>query len=102
MEQINNIQFNNLTKENKVTVVDFFAVWCGPCKMMHPVLEQAERQFTNIKFAQVDIDKFTELAIAQGVNAVPTIIAYKNGKEIARTMGYSDFNEFSGFLNTLK
>lgn len=102
MEQINKEQFKTLTNGNQIVVVDFFATWCGPCKMMHPVLAEAEKLYPNIKFVQIDIDAEQELAIREGVRAVPTFIAYKGGRKIGQTMGYTPIEEFGEFINELK
>ncbi len=102
MQVINKNQFKEQISKDNITVVDYFAVWCGPCRMMHPVLEAAEKKYTNFTFVQIDIDKDPELSILNNVQAVPTIVAYKNGKEIKRTMGYTPEGEFDYFLTSLK
>lgn len=102
MQQINKQQFEKLTNGKDIVVVDFFATWCGPCKMMHPVLEEAEKLYPKVKFAQVNIDAEEELAITQGVRAVPTFIAYKGGNKIGQTMGYTPLEEFAEFIEDLK
>ena len=72
-------KFNELT--NELTLVDFYATWCGPCKMIAPVLEQ----LTNIDVIKVDVDEERELTMKFGISAVPTLILIKNKEEVART-----------------
>ena len=101
VEQINASNFNQTLQDNKIVVVDFFAPWCGPCAMMHPVVENLSQKYTNIKFVKVDIDNNTQLAITQNVQVVPTFIAYKNGAEFNRIIGYNPQEDFELFLQTL-
>lgn len=77
--------------ENKsgVVVVDFFATWCGPCKMLSPVYNSlGEEMQDNTEFLKVDIDESMELAERFLVTTVPTVIVFKNGKEMDRLVGF--------------
>lgn len=65
------------TKVDQLTILDFNAVWCGPCKMLHPVFEEAAKQYADIKFYSVDIDTLPQTAQAFGVEAVPTVVFLK-------------------------
>ena len=65
------------TKVDQLTILDFNAVWCGPCKMLHPVFEEAAKQYGDIKFYSVDIDTLPQTAQAFGVEAVPTVVFLK-------------------------
>lgn len=70
-------------------LIDFFATWCGPCKMMGPVLENVASNRDSIKIAKVDVDKFESLARTYGVMSIPTLILFKNGKAIATKVGFT-------------
>ena len=83
-----------ITKENKV-LVDFFATWCGPCKMLGPVLEKAQ---SDIKVIKVDTDEFEDLSREYGVMSIPTLVLLENGKEIKRNIGFIDKNNLENFL----
>jgi len=73
----------------KAVLVDFFATWCGPCKMLGPVLEQVAEDFDGkVAVAKIDIDESMELAQEYGIMSVPTIILFENGAEIARAVGF--------------
>ena len=77
--------------ENKsgVVVVDFFATWCGPCKMLSPVYNSlGEEMQDNTEFLKVDIDESMELAERFLVTTVPTVIVFNNGKEMDRLVGF--------------
>ena len=82
----NKEQFDELIKDK--VLVDFYAEWCGPCKMLAPNLEKLD-----YNILKVDVDKFQDLAISYGVMSVPTLILFKNGKEINKSIGYLDIDE---------
>ena len=92
-------EFDGLVSSKEICVFDFSASWFGPCRMMAPVLEDISDKYKGkYYFYQVDIDSAEELANKFNVQAVPTIIIFKNGTEIARTSGYQEFDEFERFL----
>ncbi|MCC7574825.1 thioredoxin [Candidatus Woesearchaeota archaeon] len=70
------------------TVVDFWASWCGPCKMLGPVFEEVSKELEKVKFAKADIDEVGEAAVELGVRGVPTIILFRDGKELNRIVGF--------------
>lgn len=82
----NREQFNKLIKDK--VLVDFYAEWCGPCKMLAPNLEKLD-----YNILKVDVDKFQDLAISYGVMSVPTLILFKDGKEVNKSIGYLDIDE---------
>lgn len=89
MEIVNETQLKEILAGNKGTVVvDFFATWCGPCKMFGPVLEQVAKEREDITFVKLDIDNDTNYAISMKVMAVPTMIVFKDGVEATRTQGF--------------
>lgn len=104
---INNIssvdEFDKIQNSKKTCVVDFSAVWCGPCRMMEPVLETVSEKYAeNFEYYKVDIDMFEELALKYSIMYVPTFIVFKNGKEVRRTTGYNEQEEFENFINAEK
>lgn len=90
----NSEDFKELIKEDKI-LVDFFATWCGPCKMLGPVLEKVE---SNLKVIKVDTDLFEDLARVYGVMSIPTLVLLENGKEVKRNIGFIDKNSLEKFL----
>ena len=76
---LDNENFDEILKRENV-VVDFYASWCGPCKMFAPIFEEASKENENYTFVKVDVDKFEELARRYGVMSIPTVIRFKNGK----------------------
>ena len=88
-----------VTNYNGKVLVDFFANWCGPCKMLSPVLEKISEENNNIKIVKVNIDEASELAIDNEVEVVPTMILYNNGKIVERLEGYMDEEELKEIIN---
>lgn len=82
-----NDNFHDLTKEGYV-LVDFFATWCGPCKMLGPVLEEIASTRSEVKIVKVDIDEAMDIARSFGIMSVPTMILFKDGKEVSKKTGY--------------
>ncbi|MCH1964981.1 thioredoxin [Paraclostridium sordellii] len=79
---------NEVENATKTTIVDFFATWCGPCKMLSPVFEEIDQNVEEAKFLKVDIDKSLDLARRFEVTTVPTVIVFKDGKEADRLVGF--------------
>lgn len=80
--------FNDLIKSDKPVLVDFTAVWCGPCKMMKPVLEELHQKMGNeVRIIKVDIDQSPQAAAYYNVNSVPTLILFQNGNILWRQSG---------------
>ncbi|CEP43334.1 thioredoxin [Paraclostridium sordellii] len=79
---------NEVENATETTIVDFFATWCGPCKMLSPVFEEIDQNVEEAKFLKVDIDKSLDLARRFEVTTVPTVIVFKDGKEAGRLVGF--------------
>ena len=102
MKIVNTQEFNELMNE-KAVLVDFFATWCGPCKMLSPVLEGvAEKMKDKVTIVKVDVDRSPDLAAKFGVMSVPTMIMFKNGRQVDAFSGYMparcSFTALSCFL----
>ena len=79
--------------KDKKILVDFYADWCGPCKMLGTILEEMD-----FPIFKINVDKFPELARKYGVMSIPTIILFDNGKEIKKNIGFLSKNELEEFL----
>ena len=87
---INSEEFNNLVEHVEgIAVVDFFATWCGPCKMLAPVFQEVGNELEGkAKFYKIDIDESLDIARQFSVSTVPTIIIFRNGEPIERLVGF--------------
>ena len=83
-------EFRNMVENNNgIVVVDFFATWCGPCKMLSPVFESLRNDMRGtVEFLKVDIDQSMEIAEKYQISTVPTVIVFKNGREVDRLVGF--------------
>ncbi len=83
-----NDTFDALIQENKLVLVDFFATWCGPCRMIAPLIEQVAEEYEGkAAVAKVDIDEEQDLATRFGIESIPTVILFKDGKPIHVEVG---------------
>ena len=86
--------------EKGITLVDFFATWCAPCRMLTPIVEKVAEHFDGkIVVAKIDIDDNQKIASQFLVTSIPTLILFKDGKEINRFIGLRDFNAFKGLID---
>lgn len=94
---------NNFDEEvmhsDKPVLIDFWASWCGPCKMMSPVIDEiAEEMGDSIKVCKINIDEEQNLAVKYNVMSIPTFIVLKDGKEVDRSVGVQSKEEIKGML----
>lgn len=94
LKHINEDNFKTEVLEaERVTLVDFFATWCGPCQMLAPVLEKISNSRANFDIAKIDIDQLPDLAVEYGVEVVPTMVIFKNGKVMNKFEGFKSESE---------
>ena len=74
--------------QSGIALVDFYADWCGPCKMMSPIVDEIADERTDVTVAKVNVDESSELASRFGVVSIPTLIIFKDGKEAGRIIGF--------------
>lgn len=92
--------FNDVISGNQLVLVDFFATWCQPCKMMHPILEQVKSTLGNkLRVIKIDVDKFEPLSEQYQIQSVPTLILFKNGEILWRQSGAMPKSELLAVLD---
>lgn len=87
MRELTYQDFQTTLDSHQLVLVDFYAPWCAPCSLMRPVLEGAQADFPDVLFASVDVDKEDDLAVENEISLLPTLVLYRDGKEIKRVMG---------------
>lgn len=87
LKHANESNFTDMTGKGLV-LVDFFATWCGPCKMLGPVLEEIAKEQTDLKIVKVDVDQHESLAQQFGIMSVPTLVLYKDGRPVKQMSGF--------------
>lgn len=103
MKILNHNQFNEIKNKEGIKVVDFFADWCGPCKMLSPVLEQlSEEMDESVEFIKINIDENLSLAQEYGITTIPTLIYLKDGKEQDRTIGFIPKDNIKDKISSIK
>ena len=94
-------EFEQLIKDNNNVVIDFYATWCGPCKMLAPVMENVSEEFNNIAFVKVDVDQAEELASMFGITSIPTVVYIKNQSLALRELGFKPKEKIVENLQTI-
>ncbi len=97
--KVNSENFEEEVLNSKNTVlVDFYADWCGPCKMLSPVIDQISEENQDIKVVKVNVDNAQDLAMKYQVMSIPTLVVIKEGKEINRSVGLRDKSEIINMI----
>ena len=98
LKHVNNQQEFKELIQNGTVLVDFFATWCGPCKMLSPLLEEISNE-SDILILKVDVDEASALAAEFTIQAVPTLMLFKDGKQVDVRLGYQNKNQLLSFIN---
>lgn len=84
----NTNEYDELLKNNKSVFVDFYADWCGPCKMVGPIVEELSNEETDVKFVKVNVDNTPDIAQRYGIMSIPTLLAFKDGELAGSIVGF--------------
>jgi thioredoxin 1 len=94
--------YQDVIGQQGLVVVQYFATWCGPCKMLKPVIESISNEMQDVPFYGVDIDLYRAQAVEAGIRSVPTVVIYKDGEEVDRQSGYQPKERVSTWINQHK
>lgn len=102
MEEITESQFDEIIINKDLVVIDFYATWCMPCRMLKPIMERVEGKLTDVKFYTLDATDAEEVSKRYRIFSVPTIIAFKEGKKVDSLVGLKTYDEIVDFVNRCK
>ena len=90
VKELITVNFEGVIKTQRLVIIDFYADWCGPCKMLSPIIVNMAKEFPNINFYKVNVDRESTLARKMNIQSIPTVMFYKQGHLV---------NQFSGYRN---
>ena len=97
---INKNNFNEIVMESKKPVLlDFFATWCSPCRMLSPVIDELAEEREDIVVGKINVDEEMELAQQFGVASIPTLVVIKDGQVVSKSMGFRPKNQIEDMIN---
>lgn len=93
---------DEIIKNNeKISIIDFFADWCEPCKMLTPILNELDKKYKEVEIYKINIDEAKNSAITFNINAIPTMIFFKDGEEVDRKVGVETLENLSKIIEEL-
>jgi len=97
---INESNFKDSINSSPTVVVEFGASWCGPCKMMGPILDKLSVERTDVGVFKVDVDECGEMAQKMGIRSIPVVAVYKNGEEVSKTVGMVPYDKLIKLIDS--
>lgn len=102
MESVNENNFDDIINGEDMTLIDFSAAWCMPCRMLKPILERVEDKFDDVYFYNLDIDESEEIAKRYRVFSVPTLVCFRAGKKLDSMVGLNSYDDVVEFVRRCK
>jgi len=101
MKHITSQEYEALAVSAELLVIDFYATWCGPCKMLAPVFEEVAAKYPDATFVKVNVDEEEELARKFRISVIPTLVFVKNGEAVKTTTGYMEADALSALVDSV-
>ena len=98
VELVKDTNYKELIKEGKV-VIDCFANWCGPCKMLSPIIDSLSEELTDVKFYKIDVDEAENITTDYEIMSIPTILIFEDGKQKEKVVGFRSKEELKEIIN---
>ncbi len=100
--KVDNSNFEEVINSNENVVVDFWAEWCGPCKILAPIIDELAKEYTGkVVFAKLNVDEARDIAINYGISAIPTLIFFKKGKPVDALIGVLPKGEIKRWIDRI-
>lgn len=99
LEVLSKEEFNEILKNNKLVLVDFYATWCGPCKMQSPILHEFNEEVSDkVEIIKLDVDQTPDIAREFGILSIPTLLLFNDGKQVEKSVGLTTKSQLSEML----
>ena len=98
VKEITEREFSNVIKSNKKVLVDCYAPWCGPCKMISPIVDMLSEEIKDVSFYKINVDNAQEMAVNYGIMSIPTLLIFENGEMKNRVVGFRSKGELEDLL----
>jgi len=102
VETITNTNISSVLKEKEITLIDFWAEWCGPCRMLGPIINDVANKNNDILVGKVNVDDNSDLSVKYGVRNIPTLVFIKNGEVAGRLVGVNSAMQIQKVIDSLK
>ena len=99
VKEINENEFDSIINEKGKILIDCYATWCGPCKMLSPVIDEVAKELTNVKFYKIDIDEAENVVTEYNIMSVPTLLLFENSELKETLVGFKSKEELISILN---
>ena len=102
MKNLNSKEYYEMVQSDKLSVIKMGAIWCGPCRVLAPILQSVSEKFEDVNFGEIDVDNQPEIVREQSVRSVPTILFFKNGEIVDKMVGLQQAEVYESKINSLK
>ena len=102
MEEIEEFNFDDLINSEELTIIDFSATWCMPCRMLKPIIERVANEMSDVSFYNLDIDENEDIAKRYRIFSVPTLVCFRDGKKVDSLVGLNSYDEVVEFIERCK